>query len=159
VLYFHCALACISVYRLSPNKKHLKRAKRFCRKIRIWVKKGNPNVQHCESLIVAELASLNGKSPMATKRHYEVAILLAGRWGLTCDQALAHERFGDYARRLGDENDARYHYSHALRLYRAWGAIAKVAQLQSCVAALLMPIEQVDIIAGSCDNLQSASLL
>jgi predicted ATPase len=143
-LYFHCALSCISVARKSKQRKHRKRATKFLKKIKNWVKKCNPNLQHCESLIEAELASLSG-DPQAAKKHYEVAILLAGRWGLTNDHALAHERFGDYALRIGDENDARYHYSLALSLYGEWGAASKVEQLQSSIRNLVLPIGEIDV--------------
>lgn len=143
-LYFRCALSCISVARKSKQRKHRKRATQFLKKIKNWVKKGNPNLQHCESLIEAELASLSG-DPQAAKKHFEVAILLAGRWGLTNDHALAHERFGDYALRIGDENDARYHYSLALSLYGEWGAASKFEQLQSSIRNLVLPIGEIDV--------------
>ena len=90
----------------------------------------NPNIQHYDALIDAELAGLAGDSHLA-KKQYEVAIILAGRRGFICDKALAHERFGGHALHLGDLNDALYHFERAIALYQEWGAHAKVVKLRS----------------------------
>jgi tetratricopeptide (TPR) repeat protein len=95
----------------------------------------NPNVKRYESLIDAELADLAGDSHLAIK-HYKTAILLAGRRGFTNDEALTHERFGEHALRLGDSNDALYHFERAIELYQEWGAHAKVVQLRSAHGGL-----------------------
>ena len=108
----------------------------------------NPNVKHCESLIDAELADLAGDSHLA-KKHYEVAIHLAGRRGFTNDEALAHERFGEHALHLGDLNDALYHFERAITLYQEWGAHAKVLQLRSAHSSLqLAPQIEISIARG-----------
>ena len=98
----------------------------------------NPNIRHYESLIDAELADLAGDSRLA-KKHYEVAIVVAGRRGFTNDEALAHERFGEHALHLGDLNDASYHFERAIALYQEWGAHARVLQLRSAHNSLLLP--------------------
>ena len=76
------------------------------------------------------MSDLAGDSHLANK-HYEVAILVAARRGFTNDKALAHERFGEHALRLGDLNDALYHFERSIVLYQEWGAHAKVVQLRS----------------------------
>jgi hypothetical protein len=136
MLYFHCALSCISLVR--ANKKNRKKykniAKRFSKKINGWVNKGNPNCQHYDALVEAELNSLSGKEILARK-NYEVAILLAGRWGMSNDQALAHERCVENCLRNGDENGAAaYHFNRALQCFREWGAEALVDLLQASLA-------------------------
>jgi hypothetical protein len=133
-MYAHCALSSISMYRKSGTKKHKNWANVFFKRIRDLVRKGNKNVRHFEALIKAELATLGKKWMRRGHRDptslYEVAILLAGRWGLTSDHALAHERVADYAMSIGEMDDAKYHYSKALELYADWGAYGKVQHLQ-----------------------------
>ena len=93
-------------------------------------------MQHAESLIEAELASLDGNLAEA-KKDYEVAILLAGRNGFTNYQGLAHERVAAHALRMGDNNEARYHYRLALDLYTEWGALGKVSHLEPLISNLM----------------------
>ena len=144
-LYFHCALSCISVARANRSKADYKnKAKKFLKRIKTWTKKGNPNTQHMEELIEAELASGDANKSVATK-HYEVAVLLAGRWGLVNDRALAHERFGDHCMRQGDEENAKYHYSSALGLCKEWGAHAVAEKLNAQWLGLLVPVADVQV--------------
>jgi predicted ATPase len=151
-MYVQCALSSVSVYRKTGAKKHKKRAVIFHQKIKDMIRRGNKNVIHSEALIKAELCGLTVRR--RTKRAkivaknvanaagrggaggdpaphcYDQAIVLAGRLGLTSDQALAHERAADYALGIGDMNDAKYHYEKALVLYADWGARGKVEQLE-----------------------------
>lgn len=144
-LYFYCALSCLSMARNEPKvSKHKKRAKKFLSKFKGWTTKGHPNVSHFQELISAELASLRGDVHTA-KIHYEVAIYLAGRWGRIGDQGLAHERFGDHCMTVGEERTAAYNYTHAIKLYEEWGAMAKCDILRSSAQALVMPVAEVKI--------------
>jgi hypothetical protein len=90
----------------------------------------NPNVTHYDSLLDAELASLRGEE-FDARKHYEVAILYAGRRGLTQDRALGHERYGEHLIRMGADyrQDAEYQIGEALKLYDEWGAHAKVRRM------------------------------
>ena len=143
-LYFHCALSCISVARMEKKQaKQSKRAKSFLQRIKTWTKKGNPNTQHYESLIESELAS-NSRDPYSANKRYEVAILLAGRWGFINDHARAHERFADHWRRLGNDIEARYHYNLAIGLYTEWGAHAVVETLWLKLADYMVPIPVIE---------------
>lgn len=83
--------------------------------------------------------SLRGDNNYAAEKCYEVAVVYAGRRGLTQDQALAHECFADHFRRRGlnYSKDAEYHLTEALKLYEEWGAHAKVEQLQARYDSLL----------------------
>ena len=92
-----------------------------------------------DSLLDAEAESLRGDHYNAC-RHYEAAVLYAGRRGWRQDQALAHERYGMHLSRLEDggsggggddrhdhhRNDAHFHLREAVKLYDEWGAHAKV---------------------------------
>jgi Flp pilus assembly protein TadD len=71
-------------------------------------------------------------------KHYEAAILLAGRRGFTNDEALAHERYGEHALQLGDSDNALYHFERAIFLYQEWGANAKVVHLRSAHSSLFL---------------------
>ena len=61
---------------------------------------------------------------------------MAGRRGFTSDKALAHERFGEHALQLGEQDDAVYHFEQAIALYQEWGAHAKVNQLRLAHSSL-----------------------
>lgn len=88
----------------------------------------------------AELESLRGHNYAAASR-YEMAELYAGSCNLTQDRALAFERYGEHLARLGPdhETEAKTQLSEAVRLYKEWGAHAKVAQLYRLHANILGP--------------------
>ena len=131
--YIASALSCISVARIKKEKKngkHAKMAHFFLSRFKEWNKKGNPNTHYHQALLEAEFLSL-GKDDGAAKRMYESAINIAGRMGVTQDQALAHERLAEHCMRLSYENDARYHFDRAVELYKHWGACARTDLLSS----------------------------
>lgn len=133
-LYFHCAMSCLSlVHQDKPkHRRQLQQAKTFLKKLKDWANKGNPNVQHYESLLEAELASSsNGKPFVVAAKHYDCAIMLAGRLGLANDCGLAQERFGDHFLRHGDPEGARFQYRAAMESYEKWGAQTKVEFLRA----------------------------
>lgn len=137
-LYFQCALSCVSLAHKNPNRHALqkKRAKKFLAKLKDWVNKGNPNVQHYESILEAELASLAEKPAIVVAKHYDYAILLSDQRGLLNDLALTHERFGDHCRRVGDNAGATKHYEDAMESYEKWGAMAKVGLVEDKLHSL-----------------------
>ena len=143
IVYSYCALSCLSAAHKNRSQasKLKKQAKKFLKKIKEWVKKGNPNCQTHESLIEAELASLEGDAHLA-KKNFEVAILLAGRWGHLNDHALSYQRHGDHCLRVGNNDEAAYNYKRALELYREWGALAIVDMLESEHGDLVNPISE-----------------
>jgi hypothetical protein len=91
-----------------------------------------------DTIIDADLASLQGKSRLAEKG-YSDAILMAGRRGLTHDQALAHERCGEHYMRKRDTDEAMYQLGRALTLYEEWGAQGKVDYLNDKYRSILSP--------------------
>jgi hypothetical protein len=94
----------------------------------------------------AELESLKGDHYAASKS-YEVAILYAGRRGLTQDRALAHERYGEHLARIGQERDqdAEFQIAEAVKLYEEWGAYAKVQLMTKRYKTLLSPPTEIHI--------------
>jgi DNA uptake protein ComE-like DNA-binding protein len=77
--------------RKTKKQKFKKDAKKLHSTIKSWVKKGNPNVIHCDRLLDAERATLGGKSNAALE-HCQSAASLAARGGFVHDAALANER-------------------------------------------------------------------
>lgn len=126
---FVSALSFFSMARKTRKTKYKKEAMNLFRTIRDWRQKGNPNVLHYESLLDAEAAALQGKKQDATKK-YKDAVLKATRVGMTQDQALANERFGDFLLEVDERSEAAYHFSLAIQLYKEWGAGRKVSQLE-----------------------------
>ena len=123
---FAGSLCSLIVAQRSGDKKFMKEGKRLHRIVKRWSenpKAPNPNCFPHEALLSAELAAISGK---AANKMYEAAVLLAGRRGLLGDQALANERYSEYLRTQGNEEDSDYRFREALRLYREWGAIRKV---------------------------------
>jgi hypothetical protein len=100
----------------------------------------NPNVTHYDSLLDAELASLRGEE-FDARRNYDAAILFAGRRGVTQDQALGHELYGEHLCRMGPEyqQDAEYQIGEALKLYDEWGAHGKAQRMREVHGMLLAP--------------------
>jgi hypothetical protein len=94
----------------------------------------------------AELEALKGDHYAASKS-YEVAILYAGRRGLTQDRALAHERYGEHLARLGQDRgqDAEFQIAEAVKLYEEWGAYAKVQLMSRKYQTLLSPPTEIRI--------------
>lgn len=94
-----------------------------------------------DSLLDAEAESLRGEHYNAC-RHYEAAVLYAGRRGWRQDQALAHERYGMHLSRLANDDerhghDAHFHLREAVKLYDEWGAHAKVDLMRRAHSSLV----------------------
>ena len=116
--------------RQTKNSRYKKAGMRVLTTVKRWVEKGNPNARHIEALLEAEkLAAWNGSVHVA-KKNFEVAIALASRGGFIQDAAFAYERYGDFLMEHSEE-DAAFHIGEAIRLYREWGAGAKVAYLEA----------------------------
>lgn len=98
----------------------------------------NPNVTHYDSLLDGEMSSLRGDAH-ASSRFFESAVVYTGRRGLIQDQALAHERYAEHLSRLGRDHgaDAEFHMREAVKLYKEWGAHAKVNQLKGLHVEIL----------------------
>lgn len=82
-----------------------------------------------DALLEAEERAMENSKALAL-RNFEVAVLLAGRRGLTHLQALANERSAVYLEEVGDIDEAKYRYEQAQNLYTDWGATVKVEQVQ-----------------------------
>jgi predicted ATPase/signal transduction histidine kinase len=89
-------------------------------------------------LLDAELERIGGRQDAALDR-YEQAIAYADETASVQQQALANELFGKFWLSRGNRGIASLYLRTALAHYRAWGAQAKVRQMQQRHADLLGP--------------------
>eukprot|EP00578_Thalassiosira_sp_NH16_P023676 CAMPEP_0181082736 /NCGR_PEP_ID=MMETSP1071-20121207/3781_1 /TAXON_ID=35127 /ORGANISM="Thalassiosira sp., Strain NH16" /LENGTH=743 /DNA_ID=CAMNT_0023164343 /DNA_START=105 /DNA_END=2336 /DNA_ORIENTATION=+ len=99
--------------------------------IQKWVRRGNVNLVHSLHLLEAELAVLDGNASRKAEESYKSAIAIASKNGFLQDQALSHELASLYFEGRGDDSRRDHHMEHAIQCYSAWGAMAKVAQLNT----------------------------
>ncbi|HEU4410470.1 MAG TPA: AAA family ATPase [Polyangiaceae bacterium] len=88
------------------------------------------NFLHKLLLIEAEQARAAGR-PLEAMGLYDRSIRAAGANGFVHDEALANELASKFYRGLGRERVADAYLGEARRCYRAWGATAKLAQLDA----------------------------
>ena len=136
-LELHTAISCYGAARKTKKKrrKYLSAAKKARAFIRTLEKSGSLSYKHVVHIVDAEWAALRGERAKAVA-HFEAAILRAARRGAVNYQGVANERFGDYMAESGDTGEARYHWTQALDLYRYWGALAKVDQIEKKLASI-----------------------
>ncbi|CAB9499625.1 Transcriptional regulator [Seminavis robusta] len=121
----------VSLYAMAiqtKNATYTRQAKKVHATIKKWRKAGNPNVIGYEKILDAEDAVLSGKFETAESL-YHSAKAISSRSGLVQDAALAAERCGEMLLRRESPSDAAPLLEEAVKLYLAWGAHAKVAQL------------------------------
>ena len=93
------------------------------------MEKGDPNVIQQVLILRAEEAWMSGRIKTAVD-NFERGIAVAGRSGWIHEQALANERLASLWKDQGNLDNANYRLSEAIRLYKEWGALAKVQALQ-----------------------------
>jgi hypothetical protein len=109
------------------RRRYMYALHRSLKRLRRW-SRGGPDFEHMAQLLEAEAARLGGRSALASDL-YERAAQRALRQEWIHHAALAHEH---RARLLSDERRdtaAEAARAQALRLYRQWGAVAKLAAL------------------------------
>ncbi|CAJ1939673.1 unnamed protein product, partial [Cylindrotheca closterium] len=128
---FHRALCLYFVARKTKKRKYRIHANKLRRRIEKWENKRNPNVKHYVPFLEAEQMALNG-SWNESSEYYQKAITLASEDGHLLHAALANER---YAELLSDflkqQQEASYRLNESIRLYKEWGAVGKVLNLQA----------------------------
>ena len=98
------------------------------RRLRIWSRSAPENYLHKWVLVQAELARLRGRE-LEAERGYEEAIGLASRHGVLPDEALGHELAAEFELARGRVTSGRAHLVEARELYRHWGALAWIDQM------------------------------
>ncbi|NET11760.1 MAG: AAA family ATPase [Okeania sp. SIO1H6] len=108
-------------------------------KMKYWAGHCPINFQHKYELVEAEKARVLGKTLLAME-YYDCAIRGAKEQGYIQDEALAYERAAEFYLSLGREEIATTYMSKAYYGYLAWGALAKVKDLESGYPQLLAPV-------------------
>jgi PAS domain S-box-containing protein len=99
-----------------------------------WAEECPANFACFHSLIAAELARVTGDHPLALYR-YEQAITAAVQFGMPNMKGLAAERAAAACHVRGNAGHAADYLQSARAAYAAWGAEAKVKQIDACAAA------------------------
>jgi predicted ATPase/GAF domain-containing protein len=97
-------------------------------RIGVWAESGPANYASKHTLVLAELARLEGHDLEAMRLH-DLAIELARENGLTNDEALACEAAARFFQSRGRGIIHRAYLLAARDAYARWGAVAKVAEL------------------------------
>ncbi|WP_202225222.1 AAA family ATPase [Okeania sp. KiyG1] len=108
-------------------------------KMKYWADHCPMNYQHKYELVEAEKARVLGETLLAME-YYDCAIRGAKDQGYIQDEALAYERAAEFYLSLGREEIATTYMSKAYHGYLAWGALAKVKDLESRYPQLLAPV-------------------
>lgn len=133
---FNCAVACFAAFQLTKRRKYKRWANYFSKKIHTWCKKGNPNVVHCSSFLKAESMALKKSRFSETVKLYKDSIRQAGRQGVLHDQALAHERLGQFYYQQDFITDSTYHTRMARKFFREWGALDRAAKVSPHLSSI-----------------------
>ena len=105
-------------------------------RMRDWAEHSPTNFGHRYALVVAEAAALRGDTAAAVHA-YERAIAESAEHGFLQVEALANERYGRFWLDRGNQRLATIYLDAARDRYTAWGALAKVSDLQTRYAAQL----------------------
>lgn len=144
------ALTSLRFWKKTRKRRHWRIFRKYHRKIKNWVKQGNPNSRHLDALLDAELLATKMNKHDAMREAYETSILLACQGGYLQDAALASELAGRFFLRTRfDAYWARYYLSSAKDLFASWNATAKVKQMQEEYGRFVHPDEEPDTLSSS----------
>jgi len=125
---------------IKDHRHWMKRGSSVLKKVRKWVKAGNPNCVHMLSFLQAEEALARGRMKVAETKYGET-IVATSRNGIASDKALAHERYCAFFLKKGDKYWARHHVEKAIQAYKDWEAHAKVDHLVEKYRAILSQVK------------------
>mmetsp|Transcript_5552 Transcript_5552/g.9172 ORF Transcript_5552/g.9172 Transcript_5552/m.9172 type:complete len:1045 (-) Transcript_5552:25-3159(-) len=130
---FMFALSALGMCRKSNQAKYLyyrRVARKYTKKLEHWVKQGNSNVHHMLLILRAEESYVRKDKIEKVKKAYDKASSVSRRSGFTHNAALVSERCGRFFLEHGDDDWAKDYLKNAHVLYREWGALGKVSQLE-----------------------------
>ena len=128
--FFFESLVYFAAYKLRRKRKYLKRARRAITQFEKWLEKYVVNCHPLILILKAENMAVSSTSdPDEARKCYDKAIAVCGRLGILYGQAIANERAGDYFLDRGDREWAATYLARSKASYRAWGAHAKVEQI------------------------------
>ena len=141
---FYRGLSLYAMARRTRKRRFIKEAGRQHRRLKGFVKKGNVNLLHLESILDAEAAALRRDYRQA-KKLWETAIMLSR--GYLQHTALAAERYGEFLlHEMGDLFGAAFQIGKAITYYREWGCIkadrleAQYGEMVSSDHSLSLPL-------------------
>src|SRR6266853_1689500 len=97
-------------------------------RLREWAENYPPTFADKHTLVLAEIARLEGRD-LEAMRHYEQAIVLAREQGLVQNEGLAYEVAARFYSARGLETITHAYLRNARNCYDRWGALGKVKQL------------------------------
>ncbi len=133
LFHFYDSLAHLAAWGKAGDKKqaqYLKRVRKNQRKLKKWASFAPANYLNKWYLVEAERARVSGKGERAPKL-YELSVSHAEKNGFLHEEALALELTGEFYLSAGRDRLARFHLGEAVSRYRAWGARAKVRQMET----------------------------
>jgi hypothetical protein len=140
IAHYFAALGWLLESRSAPSRwtrfRALTRVFRVRRTLRKWGRSCPQNFEHRFLLVEAEWLRSLGRRTRALRK-YEEAIAAAHEYGFVQDAALSNELAAELQIENSNPGGARPHLLEALEGYRAWGAFAKVKDLQTRYARLL----------------------
>jgi histidine kinase len=141
---FYHSLAIAAVYKGSPpgdRRRLMKALRKNQRKMKKWSDSCGANFLHKYLLIRAEMFRILGKKHEVGPL-YDEAIASARQNGYVQNQAIACELAAKFYAAEGRQRIARAYMGDAYRLYRKWGAIAKVRDLEKRYPDMLAEMVQ-----------------
>merc|ERR1712008_85387 len=93
---FHRGVALYAMARRDKKKKYRKAAIKIRKRVKQWIKDGNPNIEHYDLLLDAEHAALHPRSYDIAMDFYERAIESACKLNHLHHCAVANERYADF---------------------------------------------------------------
>jgi signal transduction histidine kinase len=141
--FYHslCLAALYNEFAHEGQELCLKQLHNNQQQLNIWANLCPENYLHKFLIIAAEIARISGQKETAIE-HYENAIANAKAQGFIQDEAIAHERLAQLYLEFGADRSAQKYLINAYYGYARWGAITKVAALESRYPELLGAILQ-----------------
>jgi len=136
IFHFYDSLTRLALYPLYPKESNSERTKILANvksnqeKMKKWADHAPMNHLHKYYLVEAELARVLGQDGQA-REYYDQAVELAARHEYTSEEALSHELAGKFYLAKGRIKFAQVCLLEAHSAYQRWGALAKVADLES----------------------------
>jgi PAS domain S-box-containing protein len=131
--HFYHALTLMALYPDADpesRKTYMEKLEVQLHKLRLWADSSPQNYLNRYELVTAELARIQGRG-MDAMRLYDKAIRSARDSGFVQNEALANELAGRFYSTSGLATNADAHLQNARFGYLRWGALAKVAQLDT----------------------------
>ena len=129
---FYYSLALLAIYPNTPIEEQvnlLAKVEQNQAQMRIWADHCPANFEHKWQLVEAEKCALFGYDTTALD-HYDRAINGAQENEYIQEEALANERLAKFYFARDQQEPGSEHYKRAIALYKKWGAVAKVNDLE-----------------------------